>query len=310
MNIFLLTLLYVALILCYAVPGYVFGKTGFIKKDNIAGLSKVLLYFCQPCLQIYSFINVSYSASLAVNMAIMFAIAFVIQILSLLIMYLALRKKYADVKYRVCTAAGVMGNVGFFGIPLLEKILPAYPEAVTYASVFVVSMNFIAWTFIAYLISGNKKYISVKKAFVNPAVIATAFACVIFFGRISLPSAVKDWISLMGRMTTPLCMIILGLRLGTMKIKNIFGHVSAYASSTLKLVVFPIFVFAAVYFLPVNSIIKTAVFLLGCCPTASITLNLAEIFGQGQETAAEILLLSTILCLITIPLLSMLTMLF
>ena len=42
-------------------------------------------------------------------------------------------------------------------------------------------------------------------------------------------------------------------------------------------------------------------FVLTCCPVASVVLNFAELLGEGQEDAADMLLLGTILSVVTMP---------
>ena len=92
----------------------------------------------------------------------------------ILIAYACLKKQYEkDIKYRVATVATAFGNCGFMGVPLLQAIMPeaVRGNAVVLSVMFLLGLNLIGWTFASYLISGDKKFISAKKAFINPAML-------------------------------------------------------------------------------------------------------------------------------------------
>lgn len=300
-----LTALTVLMMLLYAIPGYIFVKSKAIKPDSISAFARVLLYVCQPCLSLYSFQKVSYSPDLFANMGIFFGLSVFIQIFMLAVCYIILHKKYDNAKYRVITVATTFGNVGFLGVPLLEALLPGYPEAVAYSAVFIVSMNLISWTLGSALLTGDKKYISVKKMFLNPPVLTLLIALPLFFTKTALPDAVLNAVTILGKMTTPMCMLILGMRFATVKPKELFTDNSIYITSIIKLILFPFIGYLLTHFLPIDYSLKATMFILCCCPTASVVLNLSEIYNAGQTNAANMVLSSTIFSMLTIPLLLM-----
>lgn len=300
---FTTTALNVLMMLAYSVPGFIFVKTKMIDQSHIASFAKVLLYVCSPALSIYSFNSVDYSKELLINLGLMLLLSFLLQIAVLGLTWLVLRKKYADPRYRVCCVASVLGNVGFFGVPLLEALLPNNPEAIVYSAVFIIGMNIISWTVGSMFITGDKKYMSVKKIVLNPPVLALCFSLPLFLLSIKLPEIAESAVSVLGRMSTPLCMLILGMRLATVRAGELFSDKRAYISSAVKLIVFPLLAFALMHFLPLDHGFKTAFFILCSCPTASVVLNLSEVLGAGQKAAADSVLISTILCIFTIPIL-------
>ncbi|HKL73851.1 MAG TPA: AEC family transporter [Clostridia bacterium] len=302
---FSLTAITVVIMLAYAIPGYLLIKSKIINSNSISAFAVLLLYVCQPCLSLYSFQKVSYSSNLALNMLIFFALSATIQLFMLGGMFLIFRKKYSNPKYRVITLGSTFGNVGFLGVPLLEALLPQYPEAVTYSAVFIVSMNIICWTLGSALLTSDKKYISIKKLLVNPPLITLLVALPLFFTSTSIPHTIMNAITLLGKMTTPLCMIILGMRFATVKPKEVFFDGSIYFTSAIKLLIFPLIGYLLTHFLPIDYSMKATMFILCCCPTASVVLNLSEIYGHGQKYSANIVLASTIFSMFTIPLLLM-----
>lgn len=150
-------------------------------------------------------------------------------------------------------------------------------------------------------ITGDVKYISLKKAFLNPSMLGMVIALPLFLLRISLPDAVMGPVSLLAKMTTPVCMLILGMRFGTVKLREIFSERSIYPSALVKLIIVPLLAFAATYFMPVPSGLKAALIIMSACPTANVVLSLSELYGVGQKTAALAVLSSTLFSVVTIP---------
>lgn len=297
------TALTVLVMLLYGIPGYILVKVKAVKPESISAFAKALLFVYQPCLTLYSFQKVTFSIELLKNMGIFIGLSAAMQLGFLLFFYFLLRKKYSDVKYRIFTVATTFGNVGFMGVPLLEALLPQYPEAVAFSSVFIISMNLICWTFGSYIITGNKKFMSVKKLVLNPPVLTLLVALPLFFARITLPAPILNGVTVAAKTTAPLCMLILGMRFATVKKKEFFIDKLVYVTSAIKLLVFPMLGFLLTHFLPIDYGMKATLFILCCCPTASVVLNLSEIYENGQRFAANVVLMSTILTIITIPLL-------
>lgn len=298
------TAITVLVMMAYAIPGYLLVKVKMIKPDSISAFAKVLLYVCQPCLSIYSFQKVTYSPELFANMGIFAAMDLAVMLLILLVSYLLFRSQYKTERgagFRACTIASCLGNVGFFGVPLLETLLPQYPEAVSYSAMFIVCMNILSWTVCSVILTGDKKYISVRKIFLNPPVLTLLISLPLFFTKTTLPDVVLTPVTLLGKMTTPLCMLILGMRFATVKPKELFPDWRLYTTAITKLIVMPILAFLATHWLPVDYSIKATIVILCACPTASAVLNLSEMYNTAQKTAANLVLTGTLFCMVTIP---------
>jgi predicted permease len=217
-----------------------------------------------------------------------------------------LRKKYEKVEYRIYTLAVVFANVGFFGMPVIEAILDSHPEAVIYSSVFSVIMNILAWTLASAIISQDRKYISIRKAILNPAAIVVIVAIPLMIFGIEFPPQISTMFTLLGKFSTPLCMIIMGMRLATVNLKELLTVKNQYLTSIVKNVAVPLISFPILYFLPINSTLKMTIFILTCCPIANINISFAEFLGRGQKTAANIVLISTLGSIATMPVILML----
>lgn len=303
---FSVTLATVALMLVYTIPGYLLMKKKLVKPDSISTLATLLLYVCSPFQTIYAMQQIEYSPYMLKYLAITLVLGFVLMGGVMAILYLVTVRKQTEVPWRICVTAAAMGNCGFMGIPLLEALLPNYPQAVGFASMFFVGYNVLMWTMVSFIITRDKKYISLKKIFLNPSVIAMGISLALFFARIRLTGQVGDVISLLSKMCTPLCMLILGMRLALVPIKPMFTSAVQYAAIGLKLIVFPLIALAVCSLLPVEHEFCTAIYILACAPVGNMVLSFAELLGEGQDTAANVVLLSTLLSMITIPMMLLL----
>ena len=307
MKTFLVALGAVAVLLATAVPGYVLKKKNMVSEDTMPALSKILLYICTPCLSIYTFKNATFSMQMLGNILIFALLALIVQILMLGIAYLLFRRKMKNPLYRIMTIACSLGNCAFFGIPILEAL---YPETASglliYTSVYAIIMNVIGWTLGAAIISQNLKYVSAKKVFLNPAMFALVLAIPFFIFEIPLPESVDSMVSLLGRMATPISMLIMGMRLATTDFKRMFATKQVYLSILMKQFLMPLLCLLMVAFLPVDSGMKAVLYIICCCPVASVVLNFSEILGEGQREAAATVLLSTILSIATLPIMTLL----
>lgn len=301
---FLSTLIRVITLLTYAIPGFLLIRTKALKPEVISSFAKLLLFVCSPCLSFESFSKAEYSPEMNKMFWICFAATLLLILITILFFRAVLHKCFGDVRWRVFIVATALGNVGFFGIPLLEYFLADYPSAAIFSQIFSLTMNLVAWTLGMYIISRDKKFMRPKKILTVPLFLVMLLAYPMFVMGWSFPPEVESCIALLGRMSTPLCMIILGMRLATVPIKTLLTDWRAVLASLAKMVVFPLITLGVMLLLPVEPFVRAAVFLLACCPCASMIQSLSELIGQGQKQAANTVLISTLLCVVTIPILS------
>ena len=340
---FTTTALSVLLLIAMAVPGYLLVKTKMLPEKAITYLSVLLLYVSQPFLSIRSFLEVSYTPQLAINLAVVFAVSMLAQGVVFGAVWLALRRKFDDPSMtaaltadgfiggdartnepalnaavkscvsgranRAVVLASAFGNVGFFGVPVLQFLFPDAHEAIAYSAVFIVSLNLMGWTVGSYILTGDRKHISLKRALINPQTVTLVISLPLFFAGVSagdLPETLNTVIGYLADMTAPLCMIILGMRFALAPIVQLFTDVRVYVATVIKTLVFPLLVFLVLLPFEMDEMLRVALVLLSGMPAATINLNLAELYGADQKTAANSILMSTVFSIVTIPVLMLL----
>ena len=100
----------VLLTLLYILPGYIVCKMGKVSPQHQSSLSGVLVYACSPCMLIHSFLSLDYSVQNALNMGLFFVVTLLLQAGFMLGLYLLLRRRYADSRFRILTIGSVLGT--------------------------------------------------------------------------------------------------------------------------------------------------------------------------------------------------------
>ncbi|MCR4675603.1 MAG: AEC family transporter [Sphaerochaetaceae bacterium] len=304
---FLTVLKSIFTMMSFMAMGYILVKTGKANPSHGKSFSTFLIYCGTPGMFIASFQEMTFSRESGKSLLLFFLVSMLMQVLMYLIMLLFLRKKLEEGKYRILSIASFMGNVGFFGQPLIQALFPDHPIASCYSMMIALSMNMLIFTLGEYMISRDRKYITLKRVFINPTVLAAIVAIPMYILNIKLPTPVYNISYILRSMNGPVCMIILGLRLATMNMKEIFSDPFNYVVSFCKLLLFPLLCLAALQFIPsIDRVFKVALIISAGTPCASVILALAEVHSCEEKRAACIVLMSSIFCIITLPLLTLL----
>lgn len=291
------------MLVALCLPGFFLTKANVLKEEHIKGFAVFLLYVCSPALSIYSFQQAECNMEILINIGILLLVTTFMQVLIMGIGFLINIKTYKiDGASRVVTVAAAFGNVGFFGVPILQALLPDHPEAMVYSAVMSVMMNLIGWTLGMFMMSGDRKHVSVKNFLINPTTLCLLIALPLFFTNTSLPKPVMNFVEFFSKMSTPTAMTVLGMRLAFVKVRDLMDYRQVVAIF-LKLIALPLITFGIMYALPVDETLKISTYILSCMPPAAITLNFAELSNTSPKTAANIVVVGSLLVAITLPVL-------
>ena len=305
---FTIALTNVLVTLCYILPGFLLGKMKKADGNHLSTLSAVLVYICSPCMLIGALWGENLTWAKLGDMGLFFVIVLFLQMAFMGILFLIFRKKFDDGKYRIFTIASVMGNCGFFGLPIVKALFPDNAIVMSYSCIASVALNVLSFTVGVFCVTGDKSKVNIVKGIFNPNTVGLIAGLLLAFFNVRehLPSAFVNALELVGNTSTPICMIILGVRLACVPFGKLFARPFVYLTCIAKLVIFPLFCYAAVYFLPLDPVFKASILILTAVPCASMILNIAELYDGERELSANSVLLSTLLCFITIPLLTLL----
>ena len=293
-----------------AIPGYLLIKTKLLKKEQSGALSMLLMYVGMPFLIFSSTINnITINTELLATIGIVLGIG-VVYTFALFFVSKPLTKMEREQKTQgMMRFSSVFSNNGFLGIPLAMVVFGAGSMALMVVIILNIVTNVLMYTLGIYLISGDRKAISLKKAFLNPVLIA--FVIGIIANLLDVKGYVPEvatYSTHFSNLVTPISMTILGMKMGGVKFLELFKSWKTYYVSALKLVVFPMIIVAIVFVLNQVTAIITPDMVLGvliafAMPTAGLASTFSDNFGGDTENAVAFTLGTTVLSIVTIPLL-------
>ena len=201
--------------------------------------------------------------------------------------------------YRILAA---FMNNGFVGFPLVAAV---YGEnAVFFASLSNIPFNLLLYTVgVMLLQKGDKNTKFSIKSVINVPIVATLIAVVIFIFEIPMPKLVDDVADTLSAATVPLSMMCVGLSLGSVSLKEALLQPRLYGISLVRLIICPLAVWLVLRLFITNPVILGTIVILSACPSAIICTILGIQYGRDGVESSEAIFISTMLSMITIPLL-------
>lgn len=309
-------LLIMLVLVAFLVPGYIMKKKKLLSDGSAANLSNILLYVCQPFLMIRAFALTSASPTYSMLINILWGV--LLSLISIFCTFglsrLMFLKEKSLQKKNVYTFAAMFSNCGFIGIPFIDMLTDGDAASILFIGVYNMAFNVLIWTFGVYFMTGDRKNINLKKAFLNPSMIGSYIGLLFMYipqiniftmSGFTVLAEIPTYFSCM---TSVLSMFIVGIRLADMPIKSIFTDKYAYISAALRLIVTPVLTFILLalfdqFVTPVYQMgMWLAVVVASAMTPASSVVAYAEAFGGDKETAARSFVLGTLLGIVTIPL--------
>lgn len=281
--------------------GFVFGKRGLLSGNTLSQLSRILLSAVIPAAMIDVF-QVERSPSLDRQLLISLLALTGVYLLYMVLSVPLFRREGGQTR-GVLRCSSIYGNVGFMGLPLIQSVMGngAAMTAATSLAVF----NVATFTHGAAAIGGKENF-SPKKALLNPAVIGFLIAIGLYLLDLRLPAPVGSAVGYLGSLNTPLAMVVIGGQMASSDLAAAFRDRRLYLASAIKLIGLPIL--TALILLPfrLEQVIYMTIVILSGCPTAGVNSLFAQNMGKDAGLAARQLTLSTLLCIITLPLTALL----
>lgn len=278
--------------------GAVTNRCKLIDASAVNGMTNLVLYFVTPCVIISSFQR---EANFDLFKGLLFTggLALLIHIIFIAVTNVMIHEADKG-KEKVFKFAAVFSNCGFMSLPIQEALLGDI--GVFYGSVYVAVFNVVLWTYGLAMMSGDAKEIKVSKLLVNPGIIGIFFGMLIFVFQIDLPSIVSSPIEYMASLNTPLPMVIIGYYLGDLSLEHLKSDKKQYVAIGLRLLVLPLLAIAVLKLFGVEDTIAVVCTIASCAPVAAVTAMFANRFNRDARLASQMVSISTLFSLVTIPL--------
>lgn len=294
----------VIIIFIYMTIGFILSKTKKINTDGVKQVTNILLLIVTPCVLIKSYQEkiAEFSPDLLMGLGISALLAILIHFVAIGISSLIYRKEESGI-YKVNLFSAVYSNCGFMAIPLLSSTLGS--DGVFYGSAYLATFTIFYWIHGVIVFTGTRKSITLKSAFLNPGVIGTAVAMLLFLPKITLPEIAMEAVSGIAGLNTPLSMMILGTYLANISIKKALSRPSLYSVSFLRLLFIPlvsaVLIFLLRFIFPIDTVIANAILIPAACPVAAISVLFSTKFDADAYYASELVAITTLISIATIP---------
>ncbi|MBO5926856.1 MAG: AEC family transporter [Clostridia bacterium] len=307
MEAFIVMFRNVLVFLALAVPGYLLVKLNIIKDKDTPPLSKVLVKVGLPALVFSNSLSMDLKGEATIKLAIVAIVTFIFILLTVILSSL-FTKNFGDRSVQV-TAKYAMSfsNSGFLGIPLATAVFGVSP-VLDYVVVCNVVCCVMLNTLGVYVFTGDKKVISLKRIFLNPTFIFFVLGILInLTGVLTYVPEISLFASHLSGVVTPISMMIVGIKFAEVKPLDIFKSKNMYVVSLVKLLIQPIMAVGLVLiinvFVPFSSAIILGLFMALSMPSPGTTSSFADMYDGDVDGSVIYTLGSTILSVITIPLL-------
>ncbi len=202
-------------------------------------------------------------------------------------------------------------NNAFMGYPVVLALCGE--EGLALAIFFTIPFATIYYTLGVYQIIQdapgpvNRKKVSLARVLVNPINVMIVLGLICYILQVQVPEVILSPIRYMSNVTTPMSMMVTGMALAQGNAATVFKDRDCFTVSFVRLLVLPILTLLVLRMIPFpNELLLPVMVLIMAMPTGSVSTMLAEEFGGNTDFAARSVFLTSLLCLITIPIVAVL----
>ena len=291
--------------------GYVLGRKGMMPENMVKGLMDILIKLVIPVIIIYS-MQTDYSTVLLRQGSVMFLAYLGILFLGLLIG--AVTIKLFGVPQRLhgdWVFVAMFSNASYIGLPILRLLFSDTASYFLCTSIIVASN--LAFSTIAVPLFRHftgapaVAKTTFRKTIANPAIICFALGLLFYCLQIQLPQVIITPLEMISQLAAPLCMLSIGALLNNCKLKNVFRGAYSYLLCLIRLLIIPLFVWILVRSFNGGGAFLIVATLMAGMPAGGMLPALSISHGGDSIWATEHFLLSTLLSILTIPILHVLS---
>ncbi len=290
-------------ILAIALAGYLAAAFGMLDRKVLSNISRLLVFIFLPAFIFYHTLSNSSIGALG-RWWIFPLIALGIFLLSFVVAYLMAIVFHIKGKSQFI-ATIVFQNCGYMPLLLISSLFKGEMGDALYVYVFLflILFNLLIWSLGVYMLSGARDFISGIKKAVNPPFIATVISIILLsFGLNKLiPGFVFDVAQVLGRPVLPLSMMVLGGLLQVNCLTCAVDRNALWLSVFIKLALLPAIGLVFINLIPIDYIMKWFVIVELAVPSAVSLVIITEAYGGDSNFISQVLLYSSLLSIITLP---------
>lgn len=284
------------LLFLYMFCGFCISRAGIIREDNRTVLVRLLMDVAMPMMVLDAF-NRPTTREEILSSVWVIVIALLGCVITGLI-GLMLWKNQPENRKEVLMYASMFSNAGNAGLPIISLVFG--PVGVFYASMYLIPPRILQWTVGLGLFVKPEKGGWVKNVLLNPMVVMIYIGAFLMATQWQIPGVFGTAISNLGDMTAPMSMILIGATLAHIDWKMLMDR-SVLVTSLFRLIVFPLLFAVALKLCRVDELTMNICVILLAMPVASNTAAMAERYGGDYVFASACVSVSTLLSILTVP---------
>lgn len=277
--------------------GVLCAKTRLLSDGGVKALANLVLYIATPCVIIKSCIR-EFDPAMLWGFLTVAAVAAATHALLILLAKVVFRDSEEN-RRRVLRSATVFSNAGYMAIPLQQAVLGEV--GVFYCAAYVIVFNVFLWTYGLAEMSGQNS-LSVKKILLNPGIIGVAVGLLLFVLPIPVPALIADGIGHLASLNTPVPMLIVGYYLAQTDLLAALKDGRGWLCMALRLVAAPLLALGALLVCGVSGDLLTSCMICIATPVATSCTMFATRFDRDPRLSVNLVSLSTLLSVVTLPL--------
>lgn len=283
------------------VIGFITRKKNIITDETIKGFSEFMLKVTLPLFIIIS-MDKDFSKDKIVFSGLILFISIFTYIFKILLSKVFVKRINAlDVEKNVYRCLIIFSNAGFMGFPIAYTIYG--DDGIFYAAMLNIAYNISIWTIGARLLNveGANQEDGLKKLIFNPGIFSVFIGLILFVTPLTLPRLLYEPMNMVGNMTTPMAMIVVGGILGATKIGSAFKNKNLIIVSLIRLIFIPIFILLLLLPFNLPKIVLGITVIIDAMPCAANVAIFSRKYGSDYSLASQGVFLSTLMNIVTTP---------
>lgn len=282
--------------------GYFLFKMKLLDVDLNKKLTTLLLSVTTPAMIVSSVLSTTVTQGLN-DILFVFAVGFAIYLIMPVLGFFIVKVLRIPLPQQgLYIFMTVFSNIGFMGFPVMKAIFGN--EAVFFTAIFNMIFNLFVFTagiMIMNYGTGQKVKLDPRNL-LSPGVIASLVALLIYFTGIKLPDVLSSTVTMIGDITTPMAMLLIGSTLANIPLKEVFSELRIYPYTIIKQIIVPIIAYPILNMFIGDPLILGITLIMISMPVANSAVLFATEYEGDVSLAAKTVFMTTLLSVVTIPL--------
>jgi malonate transporter len=300
MNVFFI----ISPLVIVAVLGYIAAKTNWLNKSQLDALSKFTFNLSIPAFLFYQMANADLAGKLNLNLFAAFYLPVLLcyAMAALCNYFFHQQQGKSNAASAVFALGASYSNTVIVGLPILLLVLGEQVVAIVFLIVSFHSAMLFALTGAIAASGKSFNWLNfIRQTLKNPLILSISCGLVVNLLALPIPTPIADSLALMGKPAITLALFCLGASLAYYQVRSELVFISL--ASLFKLVLLPALVYVStVYIFALDPIVSKVLVILSACPTGVNAYLIAKIQGKHQQTVAGTVVITSVFCVITLPL--------